>query len=325
MKMISLYNLNKLANAKNEPLLIDSNLINIVPFMQGYVDSYPSFDDYISKQYVNFYPTWNLQYCFNDESVYASFRNSVLTYLLTNKDSYQKMYDALELVYEPIENYNRVEEEVIDRTGTDINSNLYGELKTIKNFGDQTTTDTYGNQNNSTERNVYGFNSTSASKDSIENETIGSKTDSRTESAREDTETTSGRTDTLTNTKNLKDVRTNKMHGNIGVTTSQQMLESEITLRLKYSFYNMLFSDIIRNLCNLYDSGYDSFDVIESEEIKMSANTTGLKIELDTTTNGVTINIKEDGETVESATVYNGTTPEFKIDNGDLYVNYKGV
>ena len=38
-------------------------------------------------------------------------------------------------------------------------------------------------------------------------------------------------------------IKTEK-HGNIGVTTSQQMLESEIELREKYNFYNIVMNDV---------------------------------------------------------------------------------
>ena len=46
---------------------------------------------------------------------------------------------------------------------------------------------------------------------------------------------------------------TTKKHGNIGVTTSQQMLESEIDLRSKYNFYNIIMNDVDSMLTtNLY-------------------------------------------------------------------------
>lgn len=47
-------------------------------------------------------------------------------------------------------------------------------------------------------------------------------------------------------------IKTEK-HGNIGVTTSQQMLESEIELRNKWNFYEIMFNDIDSLLTtNLY-------------------------------------------------------------------------
>lgn len=63
--------------------------------------------------------------------------------------------------------------------------------------------------------------------------TIDEHTDTLTEGAKSDTLTEGSRTDTHTLTRT----------GNIGVTTSQQMLESELALR-KYDFYKNIYEDI---------------------------------------------------------------------------------
>ena len=56
--------------------------------------------------------------------------------------------------------------------------------------------------------------------------------------------TASTRTDDLTE----KNIHTFERSGNIGVTTSQQMIESEIELRKK-QFYEIVFHDIINYVC----------------------------------------------------------------------------
>ena len=45
--------------------------------------------------------------------------------------------------------------------------------------------------------------------------------------------------------------RTGRTYGNIGVTTSQQMLESEITLRARYNIYNIIVRDFKERFCLL--------------------------------------------------------------------------
>ena len=52
-------------------------------------------------------------------------------------------------------------------------------------------------------------------------------------------------TDTETGTRGLT------RHGNIGVTTSQQMLQSEIDLRSNYHFINQIMNDVDSILCLL--------------------------------------------------------------------------
>ena len=47
--------------------------------------------------------------------------------------------------------------------------------------------------------------------------------------------------------------------GNLGVTTSQQMALSEIDLWNNFKFYDILFGDIVKELCTFYDEGYDCF------------------------------------------------------------------
>lgn len=50
-------------------------------------------------------------------------------------------------------------------------------------------------------------------------------------------------------TNDLNEHFTSRIHGNIGVTTSQQMLESEINLRLNNNIYNMISDIFCREFC----------------------------------------------------------------------------
>ena len=92
------------------------------------------------------------------------------------------------------------------------------DLKELRNVG------TDVNVNQSSESGIYGFNSSEASP----------------------TATGTGDTRT-TGTKTINEEELNR-HGNIGVTTSQQMLESEIKLR-QFNFMEEIFKDIDSILC----------------------------------------------------------------------------
>lgn len=89
-------------------------------------------------------------------------------------------------------------------------------------------TDT-GSDTGSTEaenlRQVGGWNNAEGWSDSEKN--TGSSSDSRSTSNR----------------------RVGRMHGNIGVTTSQQMLESEIDLRVKYNMLQIISDSFRENFC----------------------------------------------------------------------------
>lgn len=102
---------------------------------------------------------------------------------------------------------------------------------------DQTDISTATKLTNTQENEVYGFNSETGVDDS--------KTTITTEGNPLEN-TTKSKT---SHTGNKKLTR----HGNIGVTTSQQMLESELALR-KLDFWEMVFKDIDRILCYVVTS-----------------------------------------------------------------------
>lgn len=74
-----------------------------------------------------------------------------------------------------------------------------------------------------------------------DSQTIGERTDSQTIGARTDSQTLGEHTDTLTH--DTTDTHNLRVHGNIGVTTTQQMILSEIDLR-NYNLLETIFKDI---------------------------------------------------------------------------------
>lgn len=97
---------------------------------------------------------------------------------------------------------------------------------------------------------------------------IGAQSNSHTEQARSDTHTEGAHldkhderavTDTHTVAYGKEHSYDEHTTGNIGVTTSQQMAQSEVDLWNSFKFYDIMFNDIIKNLCNYYDEGYDCF------------------------------------------------------------------
>lgn len=126
------------------------------------------------------------------------------------KDKWIRVYDALvEAEYNALDNYNMVEVETPNVTNT----------RTTKTKTKLTTTDT---------SDRYGFNSTSP--------TPYQKDITSVEGNNEDNQISDVNVES--GTRNLT------RRGNIGVTTSQQMLESEIKLRALYNMVNIIYDDI---------------------------------------------------------------------------------
>lgn len=152
-------------------------------------------------------------------------------------DKWNRIYNALTLDYDPIENYSMTEK-VID-TGTDERTTR--DTGTVSNTAETTDGGTLTESGtNGTDTSLYGFNSST----SVPTDTTDAKTNNTT------TRNLTG-TENATETRNLTGTESNehdykterKRSGNIGVTTSQQMAQSEIELR-QYKFFNGVFEDL---------------------------------------------------------------------------------
>lgn len=196
-------------------------------------------------------------------------------------DKWNRLYNILSLKYEPIENYNMTETENTSSTNenTDTittnttNSNDVTETNTGTNTvndsenttGKNAITDSRTITENSSVTNnnsLYGFNSsTGVNADSQNGTETRNTTDENTHNDDLKGTRTNERSENINTSKvtaqknDIKDVkdgthtengsqdRTLTRHGNIGVTTSQQMLNSEIEL-WQWNFFNGVFKDI---------------------------------------------------------------------------------
>lgn len=132
-------------------------------------------------------------------------------------------------------------QQYIDNTSVGAQSNTHSEnTRTDTTTGTtHTDTDTIGSQTNT------------------HSETA--KTDTHTEGAHKDEFDESSATDQLTKAYGHLNTHNERTSGNIGVTTSQQMAQSEIDLWNSFRFYDILIGDIIKHLCTYGDTGADFF------------------------------------------------------------------
>lgn len=140
------------------------------------------------------------------------FKTYIDNFYKLHYNEFKNMVNALLEDYNPIHNYDRYEEydENFDKSGNNETVNSNSSNNTTKNDVSAYDSNGYTPQNQQTDSLSENFN---------ENSNMN---------------------------ENTKHTSKNHLFGNIGVTTSQQMLESEIDLRKKYNIYqiiNRIFAD----------------------------------------------------------------------------------
>ena len=145
--------------------------------------------------------------------------------------NWKKLYDTTVLEYNPIENYDRME----DWTYNDDENTSSTRDNTVKS----TSTNEIMNNINVTDQNT-AFNAGLA--DHAKQITDGDTTENVSITNTEKENVNDGRTENHT--------RTGRAHGNIGVTTSQQMIQSERDL-VVFNLYDVIAESFIENFCLL--------------------------------------------------------------------------
>lgn len=184
--------------------------------------------------------------------------------------SWEKVWTAVISEYNPIENYKmeRTEtgtEKITDNetqngsnttneNGSDTSTNS-GSIKNVQ--GGSNTEEGTASTTTDTSNDVYGYDSTNGVPET-KSHTAQNGNNSNTINFGATEESTDTRSNTLTKT-NESEVKSNNTRngtqdknnsltitqsGNIGVTTSQQMVESEIKLRFDYKIFDLIFQDV---------------------------------------------------------------------------------
>ena len=168
--------------------------------------------------------------------------------------TFEKWINALNIDYNPLENYDRMEE--WSDTGSRINTGTVSDSGSRKNTGTQSTETTgkdsftgSGNSTSSDEISAYNSNSFQNDKKNTTNSSNSSETNTTTNSTRTDNLSESNsntRTDNLS--EKTDSDRKGRAHGNIGVTTSQQMLQSELDIA-KWNIYEQITDLFLSEFC----------------------------------------------------------------------------
>lgn len=174
--------------------------------------------------------------CWDLEPIYPQpilFKSMIDAFFAKKYSDYLRMYTALSDDYNPLHNFDRFEEK--DENRQNDRSYKRNENRSMDSEVNRSNEDT---GNSETTNKVSAYDSSSFSNSDQE-----SSTDSRNvteNSTQNDSENVS-----IDDTDNTTDTYTTKNHlyGNIGVTTSQQMLESEIKLRSTQNIYDIITFD----------------------------------------------------------------------------------
>ena len=161
---------------------------------------------------------------------------------------WQKLLDNVYAqTYNPLENYDRQEDTSLSYEGSEnVTRNIDSDRK-LKGTTADTRNDT-SSANSSSQKNVFAFDSAEASpSDSDSGTTTATGTGSSNSTV--DNSDTEKRIETEGHSfTDRKNVTTSRIHGNIGVTTSVQMLTAEQEFRIKNDFFNTVYEDIANTL-----------------------------------------------------------------------------
>lgn len=162
---------------------------------------------------------------------------------------WNKVYELENLEYNPIENYDRFEDEV-EKVAEKKNENEQtGSTGNTLNIGNNANNNT-DTQNSDTVNRVAGFNSNDlAPQSQSENNTmnIGRGTQQTSNLSK-------GNATEMTNRNGINNQsrnRSSRIHGNIGVTTTQQMMQQQLDILPKVHIDDYIISSFKERFCIL--------------------------------------------------------------------------
>lgn len=184
-------------------------------------------------------------------------------------ESFYRIYKSISSKYEPIENYDRLEDSTTtdgrSMTRTNNLTTVNADTRVVTHSGNDSNTESgsidhnYNSGSRSEDNNSVTRKERSESSDTFLNVSKDEVVDNKTLTLDETTDYQNHKNDleyghvvtnsgalTVTDTGTVTDANSGDLHtvshihGNIGVTTNQQMIESEIDLRLKASMVDII-------------------------------------------------------------------------------------
>lgn len=171
------------------------------------------------------------------ELMYANLdfmKSAIGVWSAKNYRTFEKWIKALNVEYNPLENYDRIEEWEESHSGSKNGT-------TTTNESSSNSGSISNKQNNTSTNNVSAYDSTTLVTES-------QNIDGGSSSSSSNGNTSSNGTVTTNDSESASDLRNGRTHGNIGVTTSQQMLESELNIA-KWNVYKHITDLFMQEFC----------------------------------------------------------------------------
>lgn len=170
----------------------------------------------------------------------------IYAWSMARNPAWAKILEALEAEYSPVENYDRSESWTDTRNLADNHSGSENRQSAGQSAGTNTRQEASSSTGSDTE-SVVGYNETAwTNKD--KHETTGGLNSSSNGTDNLSTSNSENRTDQAADTHTGTIQHTSRIHGNIGVTTAQQMITAELELR-KMDVYNIIVKEFIKMFC----------------------------------------------------------------------------
>ena len=205
------------------------------------------------------------------------FKTAVNLWSNIRLDTWNRIYYAAQLEYNPIENYDRFETETsgntrqhsgVDSTSESVQGSSVTDGENSRTISNTTTTSNSnqgsGSDSQTTTNEITAFDSNAlvthdrsatTGQNSSTLTQSGTETQSGTDTLTDDTTVTNteSKTGSFTHGEKIADSasRESHIHGNIGVTTSQQMLQSELEISEKLNVYDYIVQEFKRRFCIL--------------------------------------------------------------------------
>lgn len=225
---ITMMDLWTLAKRQNKPLLGELNF----DFLEEYNVNFAAIDRYFGRHKGKFC------YLFPNETVaetLSDFREDMESFFTTRKENFNRIWAVNNEQYDPLENYN----------GSSTITESRGQKGRTENLGEIHSSTSTTAQDSYTEGSRNGLGSTDYEKTDKTNIHNGPLSSNVSSDAHVNNFTEDAYTDTITESK----------AGNLGVTTSQQMFQSEVDLWTDFNFYETIFNEIIKKYFYFYDEG----------------------------------------------------------------------
>lgn len=222
MAMVTIKDIWKKCSSELVPMFGTTSRLSELDFMSEYLLYFDRIDRRFAVEKQSFVPVWN-NTSEDLDSVISDFQSDVFNLLWTNRERYAHMFAIRSVEYNPIYNV----EEHTRNTLTDV-------------YGEQSGTNT-NNGSIDSNGNTFAFDSSSH----VNN------VDTESTSSNNATSTTAEHTDTHTTVI--------EREGNIGVTSTMDLLTQEERFWRAFDFYKIIFNDIAKELLVLCDRGYETF------------------------------------------------------------------